>query len=445
MVEGMLSGCNFMLIYMVITQLWTKTMDLNKILQLTGILAAVFVIRLIIYSTGYTLGQIGGASISKKIRLALGDKIKRIPMSRFTKNQTGEYINVLTSDVNNYEKILTHRIGDIVKNLTLAGMVGVFASTIYIPSGMMFFVVLFLLIPSLYFSFRHVKKYGNNKNRILADNVSDVTEYITGMQTFRAYGIGGTKNKKVTESMREYSDISYVYEKKIIPIGILYSILQWLCVPAVVLITGKAWVDGIITAPEFITVSIMPLFSCKLNSSLFIDFTAFKNLTISKRHICGMMDEKEEPVTKNNFDPGNYSVEFKNVEFSYVPEEPVFKNLNFKVENQKLTAIIGDSGSGKSTILNMISKYYAPQSGSIKIGGMSIEKINSEKVLEKISMVDQDVFLFDDSIRNNIRYARQNATDEEIEKACKLANWRYNQNVWKEKVEKRKIKGVSYN
>lgn len=111
-----------------------------------------------------------------------------------------------------------------------------------------------------------------------------------------------------------------------------------------------------------------------------------------------------------------------NVSFSYVEKEPVLQHTSFTVPNQKLTAIVGDSGSGKSTILNLISKYYEPTSGTISIGGKAINQVAAERVLELISMVDQDVFLFDDTIRENIRHARPEATDAEIEAACKEAN-----------------------
>ena len=108
--------------------------------------------------------------------------------------------------------------------------------------------------------------------------------------------------------------------------------------------------------------------------------------------------------------------------FSYVPGEPVLKHISFTVPDQKLTAIVGDSGSGKSTILNLISKYYEAESGTIFIGGKPINGVAAERILEQISMVDQDVFLFDDTIRENIRHARPDATDEEIEAACREAN-----------------------
>ena len=115
-------------------------------------------------------------------------------------------------------------------------------------------------------------------------------------------------------------------------------------------------------------------------------------------------------------------ISFRNVSFSYVQEKPVLKNISFSIPDRGLTAIVGDSGSGKSTILNLIAKYYDPDSGEIGIGGQSIRNVNSEDVLALISMVDQDTFLFNDTVRENIRYAKQSSTDEEIENDCKKAN-----------------------
>lgn len=117
-----------------------------------------------------------------------------------------------------------------------------------------------------------------------------------------------------------------------------------------------------------------------------------------------------------------HEIIFDNVDFSYVPGEPVLKHATFTVPDQKLTAIVGDSGSGKSTILNLIAKYYEATGGTISIGGKPINHVAAERVLEQVSMVDQDVFLFDDTIRDNIRHARPNATDAEIEAACREAN-----------------------
>jgi len=167
---------------------------------------------------------------------------------------------------------------------------------------------------------------------------------------------------------------------------------------------------------------MLPIFVAKLNLTLFIDLTAYRNLLISKKKISGILAEEEEPAEDASFSPKSTEIRFRDVDFSYVEGEPVLRGASFTIPARSLTAIVGDSGAGKSTILNLISKYYAPQRGSVAIGGCSIANAPSEQVLSYISLVDQDVFLFNDTVRNNIRYARPGATDADIEAACRLAN-----------------------
>ncbi len=422
LLEGLLSGSLFMLLYLTMLSLWSGEFDLRRSLVLTGVLAIIFLCRIFVYSFGYTRAQIGGAEVSKNIRLFMGDKIKRIPLSRFTQGQTGDYINTITSDVNNYEKILTHKIGDLAKNISLSLMLVVFVMTFYVPAGIILLIADLLLIPGLWLSFRMVRKYGNEKNDICAENVSSIVEYVSGIQTFRAYGVGGTKNKTVTKAMKDFCDISFVYEAKMLPIGAVLSILIWLSCPFIIWTTYTPWAAGSLDTVSYLLICMLPIFCAKLANSIFVDLTSYKNLMISKRKILKVMDEKEEAGSTAPLITKTHEITFENVGFSYVPGEPVLKDTSFIVPDQKLTAIVGDSGSGKSTILNLISKYYEVDNGTICIGGKAINQVAAEQVLEQISMVDQDVFLFDDTIRENIRHARPDATDEEIEDACREAN-----------------------
>ena len=421
-IEGILSGSNFILLYEFIKQLWEKNIDMSKIMQITSILVVIFILRLFVYSKGYIASQIGGAEVSKNLRLFLGDKIKRIPLARFTKSQTGEYINTVTLDINNYEQILTHKIGDIAKNISLSIMLILFITYLYPTAGIILLVCELMLIPAMSLSFKMVKKYGSNKSKINAEHVSSIVEYVSGIQSFRAYGIGGTKNKTITKSMKDYSDISFIYEFKIIPIGMTLSIIIWSSLPLIIYIGSKAWITGTLDTISYILICMMPIFFAKLLGSIFVDLTSYKNYSISKNKIMEVVNEKEEKGILEPMDLTSYDIEFKNVDFFYEKGEKVLDNLSVKIKNNKFTAIVGDSGSGKSTILNLISKYYEPTKGIITIGGHDISKIAAERVLEKVSMVDQEVFLFNDTVKNNIRHARLSATDEEIIQACKEAN-----------------------
>ena len=420
--EGLLSGSNYIVIYMVLKMLYERVTDIKNIFSISCLVGIIFVIRLVIYSIGYTQSQIGGAEISKNIRLGLGDKLRKVPLSCFTKKREGQYINIMTADVNSYEQILTHKLAALVKNGVLSVIVLAFVSVLYFPAAVILMISLFLLIPEMWLSFRIVKKYGMEKNLVTAKAVGQIVEYIDGIQTFRSYGMGGTKNRNTTETLRKFSTVSYQYEAHGIPVNFAFNIVNWLTVPLIMWIGYIPWHSGSISAITFLFLCMLPMVLAKLTASISVDMFSYRNLLISKANIKNVLAENEESKSTEVFSPKEHGISFRNVSFSYVQEEPVLKNISFSIPDHGLTAIVGDSGSGKSTILNLIAKYYDPDSGEIGIGGQSIRNVNAEDVLALISMVDQDTFLFNDTVRENIRYAKQSSTDEEIENACKKAN-----------------------
>jgi len=420
--EGFLSASIYMTLYILIKMLLYNQVTSTHIFHLTVVIILIFLIRLIAYGFGYTQGQVGGGIISRHIRLYLGDKLRKIPLSQFSKGQVGEYVNIMTSDVNQYEQILTHKIGNLVKNISLSILLLCFVCYLYLPAGSILLLVSLLFLPNMWLSFIIVKKYGTRRNHICAEAVSSIVEYMTGIRTLRAYQLCGTQNKKITHTLKKYSHISYQYEALGIPVTLTFNILTWLSLPVVMLIASKPWLIGSLTDVDYLMICMMPMLLAKLYMTISVDLFGYKNMLISKQKIQKMVFQPEEQGKHQKLQLSSYDICFQNVCFSYMKNESVLKNVSFEIEDGKLTAIVGDSGSGKSTILNLIAKYYDIDSGDILIGHQSIKDISSEHVLEHISMVDQDVFLFDDTIQNNIRYARLDATDEDIINACQLAN-----------------------
>lgn len=420
--EGVLSGSNYIVIYLVLKMLYERVTDMKSIFSISCIVGIIFVIRLVIYSIGFTQSQIGGAEVSKNIRLGLGDKLRRIPLSGFTQKREGQYINIMTADVNSYEQILTHKLASLIKNGVLSVIVIAFVCVLYFPAAVILMVSLFLLIPEMWLSFRIVKKYGMEKNSVTAEAVGQIVEYIDGIQTLRSYGMGGAKNRNTTETLRKFSTVSYQYEAHGIPVNFAFNIVNWLTVPLIMWIGYIPWQSGSISAITFLFLCMLPMVLAKLTASISVDMFSYRNLLISKTNIQNVLTENEESKSTDVFSPKEYDISFHDVSFSYVQGEPVLNNISFSIPDRGLTAIVGDSGSGKSTILNLIAKYYEPKRGEIDIGGQSIRYVNAEDVLALISMVDQDTFLFNDTVRENIRYAKLSSTDEEIENACKKAN-----------------------
>ena len=383
-IEGLLSGSTYVVFYLLILMLQGRSLTVEQILGVAGILIVIFCIRVIMYSIGYTQNQIGGAAVSKNIRLFLGDKFKKIPLLRFTKGQIGQYVNTMTSDVNSYEQILTHKISNLAKNITLSVIIVAFISCLYLPAGIILLLFALLLIPEMWFSFRVVKKYGTIKNTTAAEAVSSIVEYVDGIQTFRAYGVGGIKNKTTTKAMHEFSDVSFKYEAHGIPINFIFNIINWLTVPLIMFIGILPWKSGEIDNVAYLLLCMLPMLLAKLIGVISVDLFSYKNLLISKNNILKVIKEPEENESEELLGNDNYEIEFKNVSFSYIQGEPVLKNISFIVPNQKLTAIVGDSGSGKSTILNLIAKYYEVNRGTILVGGKIINNLASEQVLKQI-------------------------------------------------------------
>ena len=233
----------------------------------------------------------------------------------------------------------------------------------------------------------------------------------------------------------------YQYEAKGIPIGFGYNIISWGSVPLIMMLAAGPWAAGTLNGVDYLMLSMLPILLTKLTASIAIDLFEWKHLMVSKRNIENLIQEPEEAGESAPFAPERHDITFRDVSFSYVPGEPVLKRVSFTVPDGKLTAIVGDSGSGKSTILNLIAKFYEPQSGTIAIGGRSIQHVSAERVLAQLSMVDQQVFLFDDTVRENIRHARPTATDREVEAACRDAGC----DGFVEKLEKSYDTGIGEN
>ena len=123
-----------------------------------------------------------------------------------------------------------------------------------------------------------------------------------------------------------------------------------------------------------------------------------------------------------DFNFSNYDISFENVDFSYTKDRKVLKDINFIAKNNEITALVGKSGSGKSTVMSLIARFWDTTKGSIKIGGKDIKEVNPDSLLKNISMVFQDVYLINDTIYENIRIGNLNASKEEIMNVAKIAN-----------------------
>lgn len=421
-VEGLLGGSNYMLVWLVMHQVFSAAIDVGALLRISAALVVVFLLRLAIYRFGYVRGQVGGARVSRDLRIVMGDSIKRIPLSRFNERTSGEYLQALTVNVNDYEQILTHRTSEIVKSAALAVALCALTLWLYVPAGIVVLASFLLLAPAVALSWRQVRVFGPHKDEVRASSSSAIMEHVDGMQTLRAYGVAGVHNEAIVESMREFSHVSYVYERAILPIGAGLSILAGLTQPLLVWMCYGAWAERALPTESFLLICMLPLLTLKLAGALFIHLTAYRNLKIAKKNISDVLAEPQEAGSFEDVPMRGTGIELAHLDFSYGDGPVVLKDLCLAIPEGRLCALVGDSGCGKSTALGLIAQLYRPKGGTVSFGGVDVGAFAPESVLRNVALVDQDVFLFDDSVMDNVRYARPGASDEEVREACRLAN-----------------------
>ena len=421
-VEGLLGGSNYMLVWLVMHQVFSAAIDVGALLRISAALVVVFLLRLAIYRFGYVRGQVGGARVSRDLRIVLGDSIKRIPLSRFNERTSGEYLQALTVNVNDYEQILTHRTSEIVKSAALAVALCALTLWLYVPAGIVVLASFLLLAPAVALSWRQVRVFGPHKDEVRASSSSAIMEHVDGMQMLRAYGVAGVHNEAIVESMREFSHVSYVYERAILPIGAGLSILAGLTQPLLVWMCYGAWAERALPTESFLLICMLPLLTLKLAGALFIHLTAYRNLKIAKKNISDVLAEPQEAGSFEDVPMRGTGIELAHLDFSYGEGSAVLKDLCLAIPEGRLCALVGDSGCGKSTALGLIAQLYRPKGGTVSFGGVDVGAFAPESVLRNVALVDQDVFLFDDSVMDNVRYARPGASDEEVREACRLAN-----------------------
>lgn len=357
------------------------------------------------------------------IRYKFNKKLSRLPLSYFDNHNTGDILSRITNDIDNINNTLQNNLIQVITSAVT--FIGVFyimmreSVSLSITSLSPFPVCLVIAMVILRFS----KHYFRKQWKETGDVNGHIEEMFTGHRIVKAFGHEEIAiaefdelNEKLCESGRKAQFLS----------GLLAPLINFannagyviICVIGGYLIVKKQATVGDITV--FITYS-------KLLMQPITDLSNIANnlqsSLASAERVFDLLDAEEEleDVKKELYLEKGGSVEFKNVDFSYLPEKPLIRNFNLKVNKGDLVAIVGPTGAGKTTIVNLLMRFYEIQGGDILIDGVNIKDISRENLRNIFGMVLQDTWLFNGTLRENIYYGRKDATEEEFENAVKAA------------------------
>ena len=267
---------------------------------------------------------------------------------------------------------------------------------------------------------RHSERTAATTHKAMEDMSGAAIEYIRGLSIVKSFGQEGAAIQNFRNASKELKDIHIKVEKGYTPFNCLHLFSLKAASMGIVFICAWQALQGQMNMSFFL---MFVLFS-------FVIFGSVENIN-DAAHTLGIVDSamnKLEALENVNYidqdgtdiKPASYDIEFRNVSFGY-DRRIVLHDLDFKIPQNTTTAIVGPSGSGKSTLCNLIARFYDANSGTITIGGTDIRKFTCDSLLKNISMVFQNVYLFRDTIKNNIKFGSPDATDEQIIAAAKAA------------------------
>ncbi len=365
-----------------------------------------------------------GSGFSKDLREILYSKIQELSLTSMSKRPAGNLIHRVTSDTERVKEFFNQQGKYLIEQAILFTVI---LAVLFYTSPMLTLLVL-IPIPIaiiLMRKFNHSTHVRYHKQwRVNSKASSILHDIIKGIRVVKSFGNEEGEIKKFSDISKKLADISASNEKYwaiTYPfIGNFVTIGEFL----VLIVGGKMVLDGTLTLGELtrFNLYLAYLYAPLRWMSMFPRRLA--DCTTSLVKIYEILDEDQEEATDKiaaPFDPSK-DIEFRNVTFGYKSYEPVLKNVSFKINSGEMVGLVGHSGAGKSTVINLCMGLYEANLGEITIGGVSLKDMSRKELRDNIGVVFQETYLFSGSIFQNIAYARPNASPEEVIAAAKAAN-----------------------
>lgn len=364
-------------------------------------------------------------SIVTEIRRDLFVKMQRLPIKYFDSNSSGDLMSRLTNDVDNINNTLSQSITQFISGIiNIIGML--IAMLILSP---ILTLVGLISTPIMFFVTRLVMKntqpFFMKRQRILGDLNGYIEERISGQKVTLLFGQEERVREEFKKKNKELTRSSIISEALSGCMGPIMNSINNLTYLLLAVLGGYFILSGMnITIGVLFTIILyMRNFNRPINEMMNIANTIQSALAGAER-VFEVMDEEIEVEEENPIELKNIEgrVKLKDVDFSYNKNKKILNKINIEANRGETIAIVGPTGSGKTTIINLLNRFYDINSGSVTLDGVDINKFSLKSLRESIAIVLQDTYLFENTVRENIRYGKINATDKEVEEAAKLAN-----------------------
>lgn len=358
------------------------------------------------------------AAANKRIEIA--QHLRYLPMGYFNKNSLGSITSVTTNTMEN--------LGDVATRVVMMSTQGILNTAVIIVMLLCFDyrigliaavgVVLFLVVNSL------LQKAGNSLSAEKVDSdqklVSEIMEYVQGISEVKSYNLFGKQTKKLNKAIDNNVKINTEMEFAFIPYMTIQNIITKLIGAAMMLVSVLLYLCGSMSLMICIgmTICAFILYSSLEQAGSYSALLRTIDVCIDKAQ--KILDLDTMDIEGKDITPDNYDIDVSNIEFSY-GKRKIIDGVSLHIPQKTTTAVVGPSGGGKTTLCNLISRFWDVDSGSIRLGSVDVREYSMDSLMKNFSFVFQNVYLFADTVANNIAFGRDNATREEVMEAAKKA------------------------
>ena len=399
--------------------------DFQTIGKILGLIAVLYVLSASFTFVQSRLAARLSQGTVRTMRNDLFARIERLPIKYIDNHPHGDIMSRMTNDIENIANTISQSVASLISSLII--IVGALAVMFYNSWQMTLISVVTIPITILVTSFvtKRVRRYFVTQQKLLGKLNAEVEESVMGYRTIMAFSREDVTKKRfgeISTELRKTGIKAEIFGGVMGPLMNIVNNIGFL----LIVVSGVIFaLNGYFPVPTvFLFIQLSKQFTRPINE-IAHQFTAILNAISGAERVFEIMDEPSEidegkAVLRPEKVTGKLS--FRHINFSYVPGEPVLKDFNLEVEPGQKIAIVGKTGSGKTTIINLLTRFYEIDSGEILLDSKNIKDITKDSLRDNIAIVLQDTVLFTDTIESNIRYGKPYATDEEMKKAAATAN-----------------------
>ena len=371
------------------------------------------------------LAALAGNRIIMEFRLRVFAHLQRLPIAYFDRNRSGDLASLLSNDVAQLQQTLTDDL--VVVGSQIFMLVGGVSIAIWMNWRLAIVVVALLIGVMAFFvtTGRALRRINRTALDGLADVMGAMTEAMANIRLVKAFSREQFEDDRARGKLQDVFAVQMKGARWQAMMGVVGAAGFTGMLIGCMWYGGRGVLSGTFQPGDVIGFLLMLAFITQPMALLASLYTRLQRATGAAERLFGILDEGAEdpdPYDAVGFPDGPGEVVFERVEFHYLPESPVLRRLSLVAPAGKITAIVGPSGAGKTTLASLVYRFYEPQSGVIRIDGVPIRDIRREALREHIGIVPQEPILFSGTLRDNIRYGRLDATDAEVEAAAHDAN-----------------------